>query len=122
MVENRETDLIQEKGSYVKIRYCLKTGEGEYIKGDPREGLAILEVFTGYNQLIPGLEKRLVGRRAGEKLQTRRSFAPKSAPQGPRVWCKTRFLLQRRCKTSPGPAIRRSRGHCTESGRHSQVV
>jgi FKBP-type peptidyl-prolyl cis-trans isomerase SlyD len=71
MGENRETDLIQEKGTYVKIRYCLKTGEGEYIKGDPREGLAILEIFTGYNQLIPGLERRLVGMRAGEKMQTR---------------------------------------------------
>jgi FKBP-type peptidyl-prolyl cis-trans isomerase SlyD len=71
MVENRETDLIQEKGTYVKIRYSLQTSEGEYVKGDPREGLAILEIFTGYNQLIPGLEKRLVGVGAGEKMQPR---------------------------------------------------
>ena len=68
---NRQTDVIQEKGTYVKIRYCLKTAEGEYIKGDPREGFAILEIFTGYNQLIPGLERRLLGRRVGEKMQTR---------------------------------------------------
>ena len=54
MGENRKTDLIQEKGTYVKIRYCLRTAEGEYIKGDPREGLAILEIFTGYNQLHSG--------------------------------------------------------------------
>ena len=49
----------------------MKTGDGEYVKGDPREGLAILEIFTGYSQLIPGLERRLVGRRAGEKIQPR---------------------------------------------------
>ncbi len=54
MGEDRKTDLIQEKGTYVKIRYSLRTAEGEYIKGDPREGLAILEIFTGYNQLHPG--------------------------------------------------------------------
>ena len=71
MGENHKTDLIQEKGTYVKIRYCLRTAEGEYIKGDPREGLAILEIFTGYNQLLPSLEKRLVGLRAGEKMQPR---------------------------------------------------
>jgi len=73
MGDNRQTGVIQKKGTYVKIRYCLKTAEGEYIKGDPREGLAILEIYTGYNQLIPGLEKRLVGLRAGEKMQPRLS-------------------------------------------------
>ena len=77
MGENRKTDLIQEKGTYVKIRYSLRTDEGEYIKGDPREGLAILEIFTGYNQLLPSLEKRLVGSRAGEKMQPR--FSPDEA-------------------------------------------
>jgi len=73
MGDNPKVDLIQEKGTYVKIRYCLRTAQGEYIKGDPREGLAILEVFTGYNQLIPGLERRLVGMKAGEKMQPRLS-------------------------------------------------
>jgi FKBP-type peptidyl-prolyl cis-trans isomerase SlyD len=71
MGENRKTDLIQEKGTYVKVRYCLRTSEGEFIKGDPREGPAIMEIFTGYNQLIPGLEKRLVGLRVGEKMRPR---------------------------------------------------
>ena len=47
MGENHKTDLIQEKGTYVKIRYSLRIAEGEYIKGDPREALAILEIFTG---------------------------------------------------------------------------
>ena len=61
-------DVIQEKGTFVKIRYSLKTGEGSYIKGDPREGLAFMEIFTGYDQLIPGLEKRLVGKKVKEKM------------------------------------------------------
>jgi FKBP-type peptidyl-prolyl cis-trans isomerase SlyD len=71
MESNGQKNVIAEKGTYVKIRYCLKTAEGEYVKGDPREGLAVLEIFTGYNQLIPGLERRLVGKEAGEKMQAR---------------------------------------------------
>ena len=80
---NHRTDVIQQKGTYVKIRYSLKTGDGEYIKGDPREGFAILEIFTGYNQLIPGLERRLVGRRAGEKMRTRLSPEEAFGPYRP---------------------------------------
>jgi FKBP-type peptidyl-prolyl cis-trans isomerase SlyD len=85
MGENRKTDLIQEKGTYVKIRYSLRTAEGEYIKGDPREGLAILEIFTGYNQLIPGLERRLVGVGAGEKMQPRLSVDEAFGPYRPEL-------------------------------------
>ena len=83
MGDRRTTDLIQEKGTYVKIRYSLRTDEGEYVKGDPREGLAILEIFTGYNQLIPGLEKRLVGVGAGEKMQPRLSVEEAFGPYLP---------------------------------------
>jgi len=64
-----ERGTIHAKGSYVKIRYRLRTGKGEYIRGDPREGVALLEIQTGYNQLLPGLEKQLVGRHAGETLR-----------------------------------------------------
>jgi FKBP-type peptidyl-prolyl cis-trans isomerase SlyD len=69
MVSDPERDRIQAKGSHVKIRYRLRTGKGEYIRGDPREGVALLEIYTGYNQLLPGLEKQLVGRSAGETLR-----------------------------------------------------
>jgi FKBP-type peptidyl-prolyl cis-trans isomerase SlyD len=71
MAENRAADVIRAKGTYVKIRYSLRTAEGEYVKGDPREGPAILEIFTGYNQLLPALERRLIGKRAGERMQPR---------------------------------------------------
>jgi len=67
--QGQPEDVIRGKGTFVKIRYRLRDGKGEYIKGDPREGYAFLEFFTGYNQLLPGLEKRLVGRTAGEQIQ-----------------------------------------------------
>jgi FKBP-type peptidyl-prolyl cis-trans isomerase SlyD len=85
MGEKSKSDLIQEKGTYVKIRYSLRTAEGEYIKGDPREGLAILEIFTGYNQLIPALEKRLLGMAAGDKMQPRLSVEEAFGPYLPEM-------------------------------------
>lgn len=62
-------DKIDEKGTFARVRYRLKTDQGVYVKGDPREGYAYLDFFTGYNQVLPVLEKRLLGRRAGEHLQ-----------------------------------------------------
>lgn len=72
-----QTDRIQEKGTFVKIRYSLQSPEGEYVKGDPREGTAFLEFFTGYAQLLPGLEMKLLGRKAKEQVQIR--LAPEEA-------------------------------------------
>jgi len=85
MGENHKTNLIQEKGTYVRIRYSLRTAEGDYIKGDPREGPAILEIFTGYNQLIPALEKRLLGAAAGKKMQPRLSVEEAFGPYRPEL-------------------------------------
>ncbi len=64
-----EEDRIQPKGSYVKIRYRLQTASGEYIRGAPGEGMALLDAYTGYGQLLPGLESGLLGRRAGERFR-----------------------------------------------------
>jgi len=64
-----EEDRIQPKGSYVKIRYRLQTASGEYIRGAPGEGMALLDGYTGYGQLLPGLEARLLGRCAGERVR-----------------------------------------------------
>jgi len=61
--------VVREKGSRVKIRYTLSTATGSIVKGDPREGLAVLEFFTGYDQLMPTLEKRLIGKKEGEALR-----------------------------------------------------
>lgn len=60
--------IVREKGSRVKIRYTLSTTDGSIVKGDPREGLAVLEFFAGYDQLMPSLEKRLIGKTEGDVL------------------------------------------------------
>ena len=52
---------IQAENSYVVLKYTVKLQNGEIIKGDPKEGLAHMEFVTGYNQVISGLEKRLIG-------------------------------------------------------------
>jgi FKBP-type peptidyl-prolyl cis-trans isomerase SlyD len=60
---------IQPENSYVVIKYTVKLKDGEIIKGDPKEGLAHMEFVTGYNQVILGLEKRLIGMSKGDKGQ-----------------------------------------------------
>jgi len=58
---------IQTENSYVVIKYTVKLENGEVIKGDPEEGLAHMEFVTGYNQVILGLERRLIGMSKGDK-------------------------------------------------------
>ena len=63
---NIEPYRILSSGSYVKIRYLVKIVGGPILKGSPE--LEIMDFVTGYGQVIPGLEKRLVGQIAGQKL------------------------------------------------------
>jgi FKBP-type peptidyl-prolyl cis-trans isomerase SlyD len=60
---------IQPENSFVVIKYTVKLGDGEVIKGDPAEGLAHMEFVTGYNQVILGLERRLLGMSKGDRGQ-----------------------------------------------------
>ncbi|MGD8372063.1 MAG: peptidylprolyl isomerase [Syntrophobacterales bacterium] len=60
---------IQPENTYVVLKYTVRLEDGEIIKGDPEEGLAHMEFVTGYNQVILGLEKRLIGMCEGEKGQ-----------------------------------------------------
>lgn len=57
---------IQEAGCYVKIRYTVRIENGPVIKGGG--DLELMDFVTGYAQVIPGLEKRLMGHCAGDKL------------------------------------------------------
>ena len=59
---------INEAGTYVRLRYtvCLETGE--IIKGNPHEGLAYMDFITGFDQVLPGLEKRLIGLNQGDEI------------------------------------------------------
>ena len=58
---------IQPENSYVTIKYTVRLENDEIVKGDPEEGLAHMEFVSGYNQIIPGLERRLVGMSQGDK-------------------------------------------------------
>jgi FKBP-type peptidyl-prolyl cis-trans isomerase SlyD len=57
---------IQGENTYVVIKYTVKLEDGEIIKGDPAKGLAHMEFVTGYNQVISGLESRLIGMSKGD--------------------------------------------------------
>jgi FKBP-type peptidyl-prolyl cis-trans isomerase SlyD len=57
---------IQGENSYVVIKYTVRLEDGEIIKGDPAKGLAHMEFVTGYNQVISGLERRLIGMSKGD--------------------------------------------------------
>jgi FKBP-type peptidyl-prolyl cis-trans isomerase 2 len=52
--------------SYVKIKYKVQIAGGAVLKG--AEEPEIMDFVTGYLQVVPGLEKRLLGHGTGEKL------------------------------------------------------
>ena len=60
---------IQAENSYVILKYTVKLENGEIVKGDPEEGLAHMEFVTGYNQVIPGLERRVIGLSEGDQAE-----------------------------------------------------
>lgn len=80
--KDKESVMIQEKNTRVSILYTLKLESGEIIKGDPsREGLEHMSFVTGYRQVLPGLEERLVGHKEGERMEfvipTEEAFGPR---------------------------------------------
>lgn len=56
---------IAEESSYVKIHYKTRIPGGAVLKGAGTP--EVMDFVTGYLQVIPGLEKRLVGCAVGEK-------------------------------------------------------
>lgn len=59
---------IGKLGTYVKIKYTVHLESGEILKGDPQDSLAYMEFITGFDQILPGLEKRLLGLNQGEEV------------------------------------------------------
>lgn len=57
------------------IDYTVKTADGQLIESS--EGHEPLAFLCGYQNVIPGLEKALIGKSAGEKLQI--EIAPEDA-------------------------------------------
>jgi FKBP-type peptidyl-prolyl cis-trans isomerase SlyD len=73
MRRKRMTDPIMTRNSaildskyYVKIQYRVKVVGGPILKGT--QSPELMDFVTGFGHVIPGLEKRLLGRRTGEKL------------------------------------------------------
>jgi FKBP-type peptidyl-prolyl cis-trans isomerase 2 len=57
---------IQDSGWYVKIKYRVRIVGGPVLKGLTQP--EIMDFVTGYRQVIPGLEKRLISHAGGETL------------------------------------------------------
>jgi FKBP-type peptidyl-prolyl cis-trans isomerase SlyD len=68
-----------QQDAVVAIDYTLKDSNGHLI--DSSEGLAPLEYLHGHNNLIPGLEKELLGLSAGDEKQV---VVPPEQAYGPR--------------------------------------
>ncbi len=64
-----------KKDSVVAIDYTLKNDKGDVI--DTSKDMGPLEYIHGYGNLIPGLEKELEGKKAGDKLTV--SIKPEDA-------------------------------------------
>ncbi len=61
-----QTYKITDRSGYVKIGYTVRVVNGPVLKGaGERE---VMDFVTGYAHVVPGLEQRLVGRCAGEKM------------------------------------------------------
>lgn len=61
-----QTYKIADRSGYVKIGYTVRVVDGPVLKGaGERE---VMDFVTGYGHVVPGLERRLVGHSADEKL------------------------------------------------------
>ncbi|NLI80533.1 MAG: peptidylprolyl isomerase [Deltaproteobacteria bacterium] len=56
-----------KKDSFAIIEYTLQLEDGFFVRGE--NGPASLNFVAGYNQLLPALERRLLGHCAGEELR-----------------------------------------------------
>jgi FKBP-type peptidyl-prolyl cis-trans isomerase SlyD len=60
---------IQAENTRVSLKYTVRLETGEIVKGDPARGLAHIEFVTGYNQVLPALEKKVIGLGEGEEFE-----------------------------------------------------
>jgi FKBP-type peptidyl-prolyl cis-trans isomerase SlyD len=66
MAETPTTNKIEEKSTFVQIKYRVRILNGRILKGAAEPEL--MDFITGYAQVVPGLEKRLIGHILGEKM------------------------------------------------------
>jgi FKBP-type peptidyl-prolyl cis-trans isomerase SlyD len=67
--------MIISNDKVVSIEYTLKDAEGEVL--DSSEGVGPLEYIHGHKNLIPGLERELAGKKAGDSFSV--TIEPKDA-------------------------------------------
>ena len=60
--------MIKDIGSYVRIKYTVLFESGEIIKGDPADSLEYMDFVTGFNQVLPGLERHLISMKKGDEI------------------------------------------------------
>jgi FKBP-type peptidyl-prolyl cis-trans isomerase SlyD len=60
---------IQAENTRVSLKYTVRLETGEIVKGDPARGLAHIEFVTGYNQVLPALERKVIGLGEGEEFE-----------------------------------------------------
>jgi FKBP-type peptidyl-prolyl cis-trans isomerase SlyD len=59
---------IEPENTRVSLKYSVRLETGEAVKGDPASGLAHMEFVTGYNQVFPALERKVIGLSEGEEV------------------------------------------------------
>ena len=64
--ESSTTDRIAPSQWYVRISYSVRIENGPFLRGGAEP--ATMDFVTGFGQVIPGLERRLIGHGLGEKL------------------------------------------------------
>ena len=65
--KRKDKNMKAAKGKVVSMHYALTDSAGEVL--DSSEGGAPLDYLHGYGNIIPGLEKALEDKEAGEKLK-----------------------------------------------------
>jgi len=55
------------KDAFVIIEYTVRLADGSYVKGE--NGPASLNFIVDYNQVLPALERRLLGLKEGEQVK-----------------------------------------------------
>jgi hypothetical protein len=69
-VKGKTTMSVIAKDNYVALEYRLWLDSGEQLRGTP-EAPAVLTFVAGCNELMPGLERRLLGLRGQDAVGSR---------------------------------------------------
>jgi FKBP-type peptidyl-prolyl cis-trans isomerase SlyD len=59
---------IERENTRVSLKYTVRLDTGDIVKGDSAKGLAHMEFVTGYNQVLPALEMKVIGLSEGQEV------------------------------------------------------